>query len=409
MTDLAFTPALEQAQLIKKGTISPLELTQLYLERINNFEPQLGSFYTLITEQAIADAQAKTEQLVQTKDKTTLPPFFGIPTAIKDLYSLEGVPTSYGVAALKNNILPYEDAIVTRIKQAGFIILGKTAASQLGSLPYTEPSGFPPTRNPWNLQHTSGGSSGGAATAVAAGLCSLAHGSDGGGSIRIPAACCGLVGLKPARGRISNAPMGDYQNGIATHGPLARTVADAAAMLDVMAGYTVGDPYWLPDPETPFLEATKHSPPSLRVAFSSTVLPIGVAVDIYQEAIQETARILAEMGHAIAEACPDLTPLVEPFRRIWQTGVSAAQVPLEALSPVNTWLASEAGSGGEYLQAVAQMQIVSRKIVAFFQEYDVLLLPVLMHPPRKVGEWEDLSPAENRKESNCLDNSQSSG
>ncbi len=393
-TDLAFTPALEQAQLIQKGTISPLELTQLYLERIDNFDSQLGSFYTLIAEQAIADAQAKTQQLAQTQDKTTLPPFFGIPTAIKDIYSLEGVPTSCGVAALKNNLLPYEDAVVTRIKQAGFIILGKTAASQLGSLPYTEPPGFPPTRNPWNPQHTSGGSSGGAATAVAAGFCPLAPGSDGGGSIRIPAACCGLVGLKPARGRISNAPIGDYQNGIATHGPLARTVADAAALLDVMSGYTIGDPYWLPDPETSFLEATKQNPHPLRIAFSSTVIPSQTAVDIYQQAIQATAQTLTDMGHMLTEACPDLTALVEPFKRIWQTGASAAEVPRKAMAPVNAWLASEAGSGGEYLQAVAQMQIISRQIVAFFQQYDVLLLPVLMHPPMKVGEWQDLSPAE---------------
>lgn len=152
---------------------------------------------------------------------------------------------------LSTNISKYDEGVVTRMKKAGFIILGKTATSQFGSLPYTEPPGFPPTRNPWNPHHTSGGSSGGAATAVAAGLCPIAHGSDGGGSIRITAACCGLVGLKPARGRVSNAPVGDYQEGIATHGPLAHTVADAAALLDIMAGYIPGDPYWLPQPRNP--------------------------------------------------------------------------------------------------------------------------------------------------------------
>ncbi len=390
--DLAFTPALEQARLIKNRQISPIELTQLYLDRIEQFDPQLGSFYTIIAELALDDAKIKTEQLAQTDPPKS--PFFGVPTAIKDLYSLSGVPTSYGMQALSNNISQYDEGVVTRMKKAGFIILGKTATSQFGSLPYTEPPGFPPTRNPWNPHHTSGGSSGGAATAVAAGLCPIAHGSDGGGSIRIPAACCGLVGLKPARGRVSNAPLGDYQNGIATHGPLARTVADAAALLDVMAGYTPGDPYWLPNPETPFLEAAQQKPPQLRIAFSSTVLPTGAAVEIYQQAVEQTAQTLAAMGHILTEGCPDLTPLEEPFKEVWQAGVSAAEVPLAAMSPMNAWLASQTGSAGEYLQAVAKMQIVSRQIITFFDKFDLLLLPVLMHSPMKIGEWEHLSPPE---------------
>jgi len=217
-TDLAFTSALEQAQLIRQGQFSPLELVELYLSRIQQFNPQLGCYFTVATDMALADAKAKTEQLTQIKDSAELPPFFGVPIAIKDLTSVQGLPCSYGTPLLKDKIAPYDDGVVTRIKQAGFIILGKTATSEVGSLPYTEPPGFPPARNPWNLEYTPGGSSGGAAAAVAAGLCPIAQGSDGGGSVRGPASCCGVVGIKPARGRVSFAPVGDRQNGrLLTH------------------------------------------------------------------------------------------------------------------------------------------------------------------------------------------------
>ncbi|HBY81251.1 MAG TPA: amidase, partial [Cyanobacteria bacterium UBA11148] len=273
--DLAFTPALDQAQLIRTRQISPLELVQLYLGRIEQFDSQLGSYFTVAAEMAVAEAIAKTEQLAQTSDISELPPFFGVPISIKDLNAVEGIPCSYGTPILKDKIANFDDGVVTRIKQAGFIILGKTATSELGSLPYTEPPGFPPARNPWNLDYTPGGSSGGAAAAVAAGLCAIAQGSDGGGSIRGPAFCCGLVGIKPARGRVSHAPVGDRQSGISTNGCLARTVADAAALLDVISGYIPGDPYWLPDPEISFLDATRQAPDPLRIAFTTTVYPIG--------------------------------------------------------------------------------------------------------------------------------------
>ena len=391
-TDLVFTPALELARLIRSGEISPLELIQLYLNRIEKFDSQLGSYYTIAAEMALADAKAKTEQLAQTKDITQLPPFFGVPTTIKDLNPVLGMPCSYGVAALKDKIATYDDGVVVRMKMAGFTILGKTAASAVGSLPYTEPPGFPPTRNPWNLDYTAGGSSGGAAAAVAAGLCPIAQGSDGGGSIRGPAACCGLVGIKPARGRVSNAPVGDYQSGISTNGPLARNVADGAALLDVMSGYITGDPYWLPDPEISFLEAINQELSQLKIAFSSSLLPIGDAVDIYQQSVMETVQRLTDMGHIVESNCPDVTDLIEPFKRVWQAGVPASGIPLAAFSPINRWIGEQAGSAGEYLQAVYQMQAVARRIVAFFDNFDVLVLPVYMHPPIPIGEWANLSP-----------------
>ncbi len=398
MTDdsinLAFTSALEQAKLIRERQISPQDLVSLYLDRIDRFNPQLGSFFTIAAEKSLTEAKQKTEQLAHTKELAQLPPFFGVPIAIKDLNSVVGMPLSYGTVALKDNIASYDDGVVSRIKQAGFIIIGKTATSEIGSLPYTEPMHFPPARNPWNLEYTAGGSSGGAAAAVAAGLCPIAQGSDAGGSIRGPANCCGLVGLKPARGRISHAPLGNYQSGISVNGPLARNVSDAAAFLDVTSGYITGDPYWLELPETSFLDATRQAPRQLRIAFSTNISPVGEAAPKYQQAVNNTAKILEQMGHILEPNCPDFEELVEPFIKVWQAGVASAGLPSEALSPMNRWIASQSGSAGEYLQAVSKMQIVSRKIVAFFNDYDVLLLPTYMHSTIRVGEWANLTPQE---------------
>lgn len=398
-TELAFTPAVEQAQLIRTKTVSPSELVELYLGRIQRLDPQLGSYFTVTAEQAIADAKAKTETLMAS-EAAELPPFFGVPISIKDLNALLGVPCSFGTPVMRNNIANYEDGVVTRIKQAGFVILGKTATSELGSFPYTEPLGFPPARNPWNLDYTPGGSSGGAAAAVAAGLCAIAQGSDGGGSVRGPAACCGLVGIKPSRGRVTHAPVGDRLNGIATNGPLARTVTDAAALLDVMSGYTTGDPYWLPDPNPAFSAVAAQAKanagektPSLRIAFSTTVQPIGEADPVCQQAVVDTVKLLESMGHQVEPGCPDFSGLVEPFTAVWRSGVAASGIPGQYLQPMNRWMLEQSGSCGEYLQAVAMMQTIARRIVAFFNTYDALVLPVFLHPTIRVGEWADLDPA----------------
>jgi len=391
-TDLAFTPALEQAQLIKNGEISPLELVEVYLERIQHLNPKLGSYFTVTAEEALADAKAKTEQLAVSKKD--LPLFFGVTISIKDLTSVAGVPCTYGTPVLMNQIASYDDGIVSKIKAAGFTILGKTATSELGSLPYTEPLGFPPARNPWNLDYTPGGSSGGAAASVAAGLSSIAQGSDGGGSIRGPANCCGVVGIKPSRGRVSYAPVGDRLSGIAANGPIAHTVADAAALLDVMSGYITGDPYWLQDPNPSFLAATQQKLDTLNIAFSNTLLPLGTADPICQKPVLETTQLLAEMGHKVTEISLELNDLIEPFRLVWQSGVVAAGIPSAALDKINKWLAENSCSAGEYLQAVGQMQIIARRIVALFDNFDVLVLPVFMHPTIRVGEWAELSPEE---------------
>ncbi len=389
--DLAFTPALEQAQLIRRREVSPSELVEIYLERISRLNPQLGSYFTVTAEQAIADAKAKTEMLASASE---LPPFFGVPISIKDLNPVAGVPCTYGNPALLNNISNYDDGVVTRIKQAGFILLGKTATSELGSTPYTEPTGFPPARNPWNLEYTPGGSSGGAAAAVAAGLSAIAQGSDGGGSIRGPAACCGLVGIKPSRGRVTHAPVGDRLSGIAINGPIARTVADAAALLDAMSGYVTGDPYWLSDPEPSFLAATQQKPGNLRIAYATSIPPLGEADANCQQGVLQTVQLLQELGHTVEPKSIDFSGLVEPFQVVWQTSVASSGIPAEILQPLNRWLLARTGSAGQYLQAVYQMQVVARQIVAFFDTVDVLVLPVYLHSPIRVGEWANLSPEE---------------
>ncbi|MEA5504182.1 amidase [Halotia wernerae UHCC 0503] len=392
--DLAFTPALELACLIDRREVSPLELVEIYLKRIQQLNPQLGSYFTVTAELAIADATAKTQMLTTISE---LPPFFGVPISIKDLNAVAGIPCTYGNPALLNNIPEYDDGVVTRIKQAGFIILGKTATSEIGSFPYSEPTGFPPARNPWNLEYTPGGSSGGAAAAVAAGLCAIAQGSDGGGSIRGPAACCGLVGIKPSRGRVSKAPLGDRHAGIATNGPIARTVADAAAMLDAISGYVTGDPYWLVDPETSFLAATQEKLGALRIAFATNIPPLGEADTNCQQGVLATVQLLEQLGHKVEQKCPDFSGLVEPFQAVWQAGIAASGLPIEVLQPVNRWLFTRTGSVAEYLQAVSQMQIVARQIVAFFDTVDVLVLPVYLHSPIRIGEWANLSPEETFK------------
>jgi amidase len=392
--DLSFTPALEQARLIQTGEVSPLELTNLYLERIEHLDPQLNSYFTVTAEQAIADAKAKTEHLASRNlQPDPLPPFFGVPLSIKDLTAVEGVPCSYGVKLLKDRIAQEDEAVVTRLRQAGFVLLGKTATPELGATPYTEPRGFPPTRNPWNLDYTPGGSSGGASAALAAGLCAIALGSDGGGSIRGPAFCCGLVGLKPSRGRISLAPFVDKLAGLATDGPLSHTVADAAAMLDVMAGRHAGDPYWLPDPDPSFLAATARSPKPLRIAISTSFPPTGKAHPLCEQAVLDTSKRLEEMGHHLEFFDCNFEELIDPLSIVFQGGMDMG-VPRIFMSKFPRWMCGQSRrlSGGEYLRATMQVQTFGRKLLARLEAYDVWLTPTYMHPTIRVGEWASLRP-----------------
>ena len=238
-SDLMFRPATELASMVRSGEISARELVQSSLERIEELNPALNAFVDVDAERALATADA-----VRPGDER---PFAGVPTAIKNNRAAQGLRLTYGCALMEDNQCEYDHNVTRRLKDAGFVIVGTTTLPEYGILPVSEARIFGPTRNPWDLERTPGGSSGGAAAAVASGMLPVAHGNDGGGSVRIPAACCGLVGLKPSRGRISAAPeLGDSSLGI--DGMLTRTVADTAAILDVLAGYEPGDATWAPPP-----------------------------------------------------------------------------------------------------------------------------------------------------------------
>ena len=257
-----------------------MELVDVYLERIERLDPELNAYVTVCADEARAAARAA-------EDAPAERPFHGVPLPIKDLNETAGVRTTFSSRAFADYVPAFDAAVVRRLKEAGFILLGKTNTPELGSTAVTESELNGVCRNPWDPGRTPGGSSGGAAAAVAAGLAPAAHGSDGGGSIRIPASCCGLFGIKPARGRVSPAPYGGLE-GFGTSGPIARTVLDAAALLDVMQGYETGDPYWAPPPERPFAEEVGSDPGRLRIAVTTTP-PIDVPVDPVCTAAAEDA------------------------------------------------------------------------------------------------------------------------
>ncbi len=379
MDDIAYRSALELASLVRSGEVSPLELVEAYLERIERIDPQLGTYVTVRVAEARAEAQAWDGG----------GPFGGVPIALKDLDSTAGTRTTFGSRAFAANVPDFDMAHVQRVKAAGFIVLGKTATPEFGTTAFTESELTGATRNPWDTTRTVGGSSGGAAAALAAGLTPLAQGSDGGGSIRIPASCCGVFGLKPSRGRISNAPFGPGI-GLSTTGPLARTVADAAAYLDAVAGYEWGDPWPLPPPERPFAEAAAGEPERLRIAVT-TVPPVEAEVHAdCRAAAEDAAALLAALGHDVEEAAPDWggPGLTEDFRPLWQVAPTLYGVEdLSLLTPLNRALAEAAGetSSMDYVGALVRLQMRARRVVAFWDRYDLLLTPTLAMPPVPIG------------------------
>ena len=269
--------ALEQGDAVRRGEVSPLELVEHYAGRADT----VGGFVTTTHDRARDHARRLTEQ----GRPEGAGPLWGVPTGIKDLHPTAGVRTTFGSAAYDDFVPDVSDDLVLSVDAAGMPSLGKTNTPEFGSPCYTEPDVAPPAVTPWDTSRSAGGSSGGAGAAVAAGLLPVAPGSDGGGSIRITAWCCGLVGLKPSRGRISGAPLYGDPVGLATAGTLARTVRDAAALLDVLAGRRVGDPFWAPPPSAPFLDACDREPGRLRVARFVTA----VIADVPVEASSATA------------------------------------------------------------------------------------------------------------------------
>jgi amidase len=382
--ELAFTSALEQAALVRSREVSPVELVAGYLERIEQFDPDLNAFVTVCGEAALEEARRAEEA---TGD---LPPFHGVPFPVKDLTETAGVRTTFSSRAYADHVPGRDTAVVRRLREAGFVLLGKTNTPEFGLAPVTESELNGPCRNPWDFARTPGGSSGGAAAAVAAGLAPSAHGSDGGGSIRIPASCCGLFGIKPARGRISNAPYADGSMALGTSGPLTRTVGDAAALLDVLAGYEPGDAHWAPPPARPFAAQIHEDPGPLRIALVTTP-PTDVPVDdACLRAAHEAGLLLGELGHTVEEAQPawqddDFTPL---FLLVWQVSPTLfPQATPKLVEPLTRAFMARAQdtSSVDYIRSVVRLQMLARRVVSFCLDYDLVLTPTLALPPVPIG------------------------
>ena len=381
MSELHDLTAVEQGDAVRRGEVSPRELAAHYLGRAD----EVGAFVTRTPELALERAAALPA-------RPDAGPLYGVPTAIKDLNLTAGVRTTFGSAAYADFVPEVSDAVTLAIEAAGMVSLGKTNTPEFGSPCYTEPDVAPPAVTPWDRTRMAGGSSGGAAAAVAAGLVPVAQGSDGGGSIRIPASCCGLVGLKPTRGRISGFPMYGEVTGLATAGTLARTVRDAAALLDVLAGRRVGDPAWAPPPAASFLSACDREPRRLRVARFSEPVITDTSVDPEcLRAYDDASALLVSLGHEVEDiAVPMPREAVPTFETCWAvlTALSPAPPGRESsLRPLTRWLSARgrAFSGPEFGLAIGAMRRFAADCLAVLAPYDAVLTPTLAVPPLPLG------------------------
>jgi amidase len=389
--DLMFRSAVELAGMVRLGEVSASELVRTSLERIEELNPALNAFVEVDEAGALATA----EKIAPGDDR----PFAGVPIAIKNNRPVKGLRLTYGCSLMAKHVAPYDHNITRRLRDAGFVIVGTTTLPEYGILPVSEAPLFGPTRNPWDLGRTPGGSSGGAAAAVAAGIVPVAHGNDGGGSIRIPAACCGLVGLKPARGRISPAPeLGD--SSLSIDGVLTRTVADTAALLDVLEGYELGDATWAPAPEDPFALSAQIDPGRLRIAATTSPPQPEASVDpLCAGAVADATELLRSLGHEVEEV--DVPWHDEEVRDLFgvvfsnhialsiaYSGLIAGREPTaEDMEPMSWAIYSMIGkldaiSG---MAAAAQLQGFARRLITFLAPYDVLLTPALAERPLPLG------------------------
>ncbi len=402
MSELMFKSAAELAALVRSGELSSRELVEACFARVEALEPELNAFVHLDQEGALAAADA-----IEPGDER---PFAGVPIPVKDTAPVAGMPFSMA-SDMFGDFVPQHDAfLVRRLREAGFVLVGKTNMPEFGIVPVSESRRFGPVRNPWDTERTPGGSSGGAAAAVAAGMVPLAHGSDGGGSIRIPAACCGLVGLKPARGRISRGPeLGD--DFLVQDGVLSRTVAETAELLDVLAGYETGDATWAPPPSEPFATAARREPGRLRIGFTTTSALEAEVDPVCAQAVHDAAELLAGLGHEVEEVEPPWggEDLMRAFTMVFGTPISAGaffgglltgREPTEELLEPLSWTIWEGireRSALDYYLARTQLSAVTRGIVTLWDAHDVVMTPALGQRPVPIGEidtcsddpWED--------------------
>jgi len=375
-----FIEAWQLRNLVMKGELQPREVAEFYLARIERLNPELGAYMTVTADRALADAA----RLHASRADAASMGLYGIAYSLKDLTPTAGIRTTLGSRNYADSF-PAQDAVIAqRLQKAGGILLGKTATPEFGGRPTTEGGLCPTARNPWNRDYNAGGSSGGAAAAVAAGLGPLAEGSDGGGSIRGPASNCGVVGLKPSRGRITYAPhRGEAWGGYATRGPIARSVRDVALMLDAIAGPAIGDPYCAPPPSRPFEEAVRVAPRNLRLASIATS-KLGEVDTEVAAAFESACATMRELGHRVEEI--NLDPgamLVECTRILICVGIAAIPVANpDWIDPVvrEMYEIGRKVSGADYVNLVATMHNIARAIVELLDPYDALLTPTMTRP-----------------------------
>ncbi|MBW2090533.1 MAG: amidase [Deltaproteobacteria bacterium] len=400
--EFAYLDATAQAELVRSKEVKPIELVEAAIERVERLNPQLNAVITPLFDRAREAARGDIPD----------GPFTGVPFLMKDIGAYyAGARMAMGTSVLKDFVPDHDSELTARFKKAGLVIIGKTNTPEFGLLPTTEPVLFGPSRNPWNTDRTTGGSSGGAAAAVASGMVPMAHANDGGGSIRIPASCCGVFGLKPTRARNSLAPdFGDMMSGLVIEHAVARSVRDSAALLDATAGPVAGDPYWAPPPKRPFLEEVGADPGRLRIAFSTeTATGTPVHADCV-EMVRDAAKLCQELGHEVIEAGTIVEPppmaeggqnlLEQSFTVLWAGGLAStingiAMLTGQSPKPEDyeplTWALYEQGrafSASDYLMAVQMMQRLARLIAGFFEDYDLLLTPVLGSPPVPIGTFD---------------------
>jgi amidase len=407
LTDLARLDATAQAELVRSGEASPLELVDAAIARIEQLNPAINAVIHQRFERAREEAPDAADG-----------PFRGVPILVKDLDGpLAGEPYHLGNRLLKEiGSTPHHDSYLNaKLKAAGFVVVGKTNCPEFGLLPTTEPTAYGPTRNPWDTTRSAGGSSGGSGAAVASGMVPIAHGGDGGGSIRIPASMCGLFGLKPTRGRVSLGPdEGEAWGGLVVRHVITRSVRDSAAVLDVLAGAMPGDPYSAPPPSRPFLEEVGAEVGPLRIGVRATAAPgeLAAVVPACTQAVNDLAAVLQrELGHEVELAWPDAfddLAALAAFTTIQATTTAhdvdrlAARAGRE-IGPDDvetlTWALCERGrtiSSAEYVDALEVARAWSRRMARWWDTdgdgFDLLLTPTLAEPPPLLGDIDGDAP-----------------
>ena len=395
MADLWKISGLQLARMISSKKVKPSEVMGAILARIEKVNPKLNAYCTLAQESAMAEARAADKKVTRAKSLGLL---FGVPVSIKDLIFTKGLRTTFGSRMHENFIPDQDEVVVERLKAAGAIVLGKTTSCEFGYKSVTDSPLWGITRNPWNLEMTPAGSSGGAAAAVASGMGPLAVGSDGGGSIRAPASFCGIFGLKPSRGRIPLYPLlpgwETLDRRLAHLGPLTRTVADAALMMEVMVGPDDRDPLSLPGGRVAFRRELKKGIRGLKIAWS---LDLGYAVvdGRVKGAVESAVKAFSEVGAKLEEAKPDFPPMHDAFQLIFAAGCAGSigdrlEEWKDRLDPGLVRL-TEIGlkaNAADYVRATNRSHFLWEKMQAFFEKYDLLLTPTLSVPPFPVGvDW----------------------